>query len=110
MQLCLCLTNILQLSLHGCCDGRVVLISWRTCLSVAVCICLALQVYNLHIQSAAATVALYNTIDSQKNVYYSTHPVRQVRSSPIGSTDSTTCIARDAAHPCRWTGVCALQG
>jgi len=36
------------------------------------------HVYNLHIQSAAATVALYNTIDPQKNVYYSTHPVRQI--------------------------------
>ena len=34
--------------------------------------------YNLHIHSAAATAALYNTIDPKANVYLSTHPVRQI--------------------------------
>ena len=32
----------------------------------------------MHIHSAAATAALYNTIDPKANVYLSTHPVRQI--------------------------------
>lgn len=48
--------------------------------------CTLAQVYHLHIHSAAATLALYNTIDPDANVYFSTHPVRQVSSSTQGCT------------------------
>jgi len=36
------------------------------------------HVFNLHIHSVAVTAALYNTIDPHKNVYFSSHPVRQI--------------------------------
>jgi hypothetical protein len=50
-------------------------------------------VYQLHIHSVAATVALYNTIDPDNNVYYSTHPVRQVRRVPLASSVSWSVLA-----------------
>lgn len=52
------------------------------------------HVYNLHIHSVATTVALYNTIDPQKNVYYSTHPVRQVRCACYSSNSITTAASQ----------------
>jgi hypothetical protein len=52
-----------------------------------------LQVYSLHIHSAAVTAALYNTIDPKSNVYYSTHPIRQVNGREGGTWTSKAMAA-----------------
>lgn len=67
-----------------------------SCGVFVLCTSHCLQVYHLHIHSVSATVALYNSIDTKKNVYYSTHPVRQVSQSSAftGGTTRVCCKPR----------------